>query len=160
MCWMQPRHWKRCCVKKTNKRENSSSHTLTPWRPNSCEEKSCRKEAEASYVWIALCCMSSSASSFGICKRFGFRWHFKCSLVGIAGHWLNNSVLPARIRCKQHLHGVYHGEIVMLTSDGVNEFLVEGRIMQYLITYVENCEFERVEGILPSDFTMMQEEEE
>ena len=48
----------------------------------------------------------------------------------------------------------------MLTSDGVNEFLAEGRIMQYLITYVENCEFERVEGILPSDFTMMQEEEE
>ena len=69
MCWMQPRHWKRCCVKKTNKRENSSSHTLTPWRPNSCEEKSCRKEAEASYVWITLCCMSSSASSFGECKR-------------------------------------------------------------------------------------------
>ena len=43
---------------------------------------------------------------------------------------------------------MYHGEIVMLTSDGVNEFLAEGRIMQYLITYVENCEFERVEGIL------------
>jgi len=58
----------------------------------------------------------------------------------------------------------------MLTSDGVNEFLAEGRIMQYLITYVENCEFERVEGILAmrmldyfnsaSDFTMMQDEEE
>lgn len=58
----------------------------------------------------------------------------------------------------------------MLTSDGVNEFLTEGRIMQYLITYVENCEFERVEGILAmrmlenfnsaSDFTMLQEEQE
>ena len=65
---------------------------------------------------------------------------------------------------------MYHGEIVMLTSDGVNEFLADGRIMQYLITYVKNCEFERVEGILAmrmldyfnsaSDFTMMQEEEE
>ena len=58
----------------------------------------------------------------------------------------------------------------MLTSNGVNAFLAEGRIMQYLITYVENCEFERVEGILvmrmldyfnsASDFTMMQEEQE
>ena len=42
--------------------------------------------------------------------------------------------------------------------------------MQYLITYVKNCEFERVEGILAmrmledfnsaSDFTMLQEEQE
>ena len=65
---------------------------------------------------------------------------------------------------------VYHGEIVMLTSDGVNEILAEGRIMQYLITYVENGEFERVEGILAmrmledfnsaSDFTMLQKEQE
>jgi len=58
----------------------------------------------------------------------------------------------------------------MLTSDGVNEFLAEGRIMQYLITYVKNCEFERVEGILAMrmldyfnsalDSTMLQEEQE
>ena len=54
----------------------------------------------------------------------------------------------------------------MLTSDGVNEILAEGRIMQYLITYAENGEFERVEGILvmrmledfngASNFTMLQ----
>ena len=58
----------------------------------------------------------------------------------------------------------------MLTSDGVNGFLAEGRIMQYLITYVKNGEFERVEGIFAmrmledfnsaSDFTMLQEEQE